>query len=328
MVGGPAASVARTPDERFVRLPDYPFEPRYAELPGVGGDPLRMHYLDEGPRDAHPVLLLHGQPTWSYLYRHVVPGLVARGHRVVAPDLVGFGRSDKPTDPTDYTVERHVGWLAALVGTLDLRHVTLVAQDWGGPIGLAVLAGDPDRFDRVVATNTILHTGDPALAGRIAWANHSDGRGRRVVEEALLDYVHLAQRAPSLRAGVFVQFATMGDVPEDVVAAYDAPFPDPRYQAGMRQFPALVPLTSSDPATALARSAWEALGKWERPFLTLYSDGDPATRGWDDVFCDHVPGAAGMPHATISGAGHFVQEDQGRLLARLVGEFVEGTPLR
>ncbi len=321
-------TVARTPDERFVGLPDYPFEPRYVEVPGRGGNRLRMHYVDEGPRDAAPVLLLHGQPTWSFLYRHVVRGLVARGHRAVAPDLVGFGRSDKPAEPTDYTVERHVRWLAALVDALDLRHVTLVAQDWGGPIGLAVLADDPVRFDRVVATNTMLHTGDPALAGRTAWANHSDGQGRRVVEEALLDYVHLAQRAPSLRAGTFVQAATAGEVPEDVVAAYDAPFPGPAHQAGMRQFPALIPLTPTDPATALARSAWKALGQWERPFLTLYSDGDPATRGWDQVFREHVPGASGMAHATISGAGHFVQEDQGPLLARLVAELVEGTPAR
>lgn len=328
MAAEPMASVARTPDEWFVGLPDYPFEPRYVEVPGIGGERLRMHHVDEGPRDAHPVLLLHGQPTWSYLYRHVIRVLVERGHRVVAPDLVGFGRSDKLTDPTEYTVERHVGWLAALVDVLELRHVTLVAQDWGGPLGLAVLAGDPDRFDRVVATNTILHTGDPALAGRIAWANHSDGRGRRVVEETLLDYVHLAQRAPALRAGVFVQAATVGDVPEDVVAAYDAPFPDPHYQAGMRQFPALIPLTPTDPATTLARSAWEALGQWDRPFLTAYSDGDPATRGWDQVLRDHVPGAAGMAHATIPGAGHFVPEDQGPLLARLVDEFVRGTPLR
>lgn len=320
-------SVARTPDERFAGLPDYPFEPRYVDVPGIGDSRLRMHYLDEGPPDAPPVLLLHGQPTWSYLYRLVVPVLAARGHRVVAPDLVGFGRSDKPTEATDYTVERHVGWLAAWVGALDLRRITLVAQDWGGPVGLAVLAGDPDRFDRVVATNTILHTGDPALAGRVAWANHSDGRGRRVVEEALLDYVHLSQRAPVLRAGAFVQAGTVSRVPESVVAAYDAPFPDPRYQAGMRQFPALIPLTAADPATELARSAWEALGRWERPFLTVYSDGDPASRGWDDVFRDHVPGAAGMPHTTIARAGHFVPEDQGPALAAAVDDFVAATPV-
>lgn len=320
-------AVVRTPDERFAGLPDFPFEPRYAEVPGPGDDRLRMHYLDEGPPDAPPVLLLHGQPTWSYLYRHVVPVLAGRGHRVIAPDLVGFGRSDKPTEPRDYTVERHVGWLAALVGALDLRRITLVAQDWGGPLGFAVLAGEPDRFDRVVATNTILHTGDPALAGRVAWANHSDGRGRRVVEEALLDYVHLAQRAPALRAAAFVQFGTVGDLPDAVAAAYDAPFPDPRHQAGMRQFPALIPLTAADPATALARSAWEALGKWERPFMTVYSDGDPASRGWDRVFRDHVPGAARTPPVTVSRAGHFLPEDRGPELAALVDGFVDGTPL-
>ena len=321
-------TAARTPEERFAALSDYPFEPHYADVPDSGGGSLRMHYVDEGPPDADLVLLLHGQPTWSYLYRHVVADLARRGHRVIAPDLVGFGRSDKPTDRTAYTVERHVGWLAALVRTLDLTHITVVVQDWGGPIGLSVLAGEPDRFDRVVATNTVLHSGDPALAGRVEWANHAEGPGRMVVAEALLDYVLFTQRAPDLRASIFVRFATTSDVPEEVLAAYDAPFPDERYAAGMRQFPVLIPLTTGDPGAAVARATWDALERWERPFLTAFSDGDPATRGWDVVFQERVPGAAGQRHTTIAGAGHFVPEDRGLALAAVVADFVEATPVR
>jgi len=320
-----ASVILRTPDERFDGLPDFPFAPRYLDLPDHHGDPLRMHYLDEGPADADPVLLLHGQPTWCYLYRHVVTALADRGHRVVAPDLVGFGRSDKPADPTSHTVANHVAWLGALVDELGLRRTTLVAQDWGGPIGLAVLATRPDRFDRVVATNTILHTGDPTLAGRLGWACHSDGDGRMVVAEALLDYILLTQRAPSIEASLFVRFGTATDVPEPVLAAYDAPFPDAGHMAAVRQLPVLIPLTTGDPGAVLDRSTWEALDRWSKPFLTAYADGDPASSGWDAVFCDRVPGAAGQPHVTIEGAGHFVQEDRPEELSRVIDDFVGAT---
>ncbi len=325
--------ILRTPDERFAGLPDFPFAPHYLDvpdggptLPGSRGDRLRMHYLDEGPADADPVLLLHGQPTWCYLYRHVATALADRGHRVVAPDLIGFGRSDKPADPRAHTVAGHVAWLGALVDGLDLRRVTLVVQDWGGPIGLAVLAARPDRFDRVVATNTILHTADPALAGRLAWANHTDGHGRMVVAESLLDYILLTQRAPSLDASLFVRFGTATDVPEPVLAAYDAPFPDDRYMAAVRQMPVLIPLTTGDPGAAVNRATWAALDGWSKPFLTAYSDGDPASAGWDAVFCDRVPGAAGQAHVTIDGAGHFVQEDRPTELAGVIADFVGATP--
>lgn len=317
--------VARTPDENFADLPGFPFDPHYAEVVAEGLAPLRMHYLDEGPADGPVVLLLHGQPTWSYLYRTVVPVLVDAGLRAIAPDLIGFGRSDKPTDHTDYTVARHVGWLQSLVTGLDLRGITLVAQDWGGPIGLSVLAADPDRFARVVAANTILHTADPALADRLTWAVHGTGESRVVLEEALVDYLLYTQREPDLRPSVFVGAATTTPLEPEVLAAYDAPFPERRFTAGLRQMTALLPLTRNDVGARLGRRTMRALEQFERPFLTCYSDGDPATRGWERVFAERVPGAQGQPHRTLAGAGHFLQEDAGEELGRAIAEFVATT---
>ncbi|GAB3255767.1 haloalkane dehalogenase [Nocardioides dilutus] len=317
--------LVRTPDVCFADLPGYPFEPHYAEVETDGLAPVRMHHLDEGPPDGPVVLLLHGQPTWSYLYRKVVPGLVAEGLRVVAPDNVGFGRSDKPTRATDYTFARHIGWLRSLVTTLDLREVTLVAQDWGGPIGFSVLAAEPERFARVVAANTILHTADPALADRLTWAVHGTGDSRVVLEEALVDYLLYTQRAPELRASDFVGAATTGPLSTEVLAAYDAPFPTPEHTAGLRQMTALLPLTRNDPGARIGRRTMKALEQFDRPFVTAYSDGDPATRGWDAVFQERVPGARGQRHVTIAGAGHFVQEDAGPELARIVAEVVRTT---
>ena len=318
--------VLRTPEERFEGLPDYPFAPHYHQVGPGPGDGLRMHYVDEGPPAAAPVLLLHGQPTWSYLWRHVIAALADAGHRVIAPDHIGFGRSDKPTARTDYTFERHIRWLGALVEGLALTGVTLVAQDWGGPIGLSVLARRPERFARVVATNTVLHTAGAELAGRLEWAVHSDGSGHMVLQEALVDYVLLCQRAPTLQASSFVQFATTGEVPPRVLAAYDAPFPDGAHQAGLRQFPALIPLTPNDPGAASGRATTEALRAWERPFLTAFSDGDPATGGWAAVLAELVPGAAGRVHPTIAGAGHFIAEDRGPELAAVIAGFLAATP--
>lgn len=316
--------VVRTPDERFLDLPGYPFSPRYVEVEAEGCPPLRMHHLDEGPADGPVVLLLHGQPTWSYLYRRMVPVLVAAGLRVIAPDNIGFGRSDKPTDPTDYTYERHVAWIRSLVTTLDLRGITLVAQDWGGPIGFGVLAAETDRFARVVAANTILHTGDPALAGRLTWAVHGEGEGRIVVEEALLDYLLYTQRAPQLRASDFVGAATVAPLEPAVLAAYDAPFPTPEHTAGLRQMTALLPLTRNDVGARIGRRSMRALEAFDRPFVTAYSDGDPATRGWESVFAERVPGARGRDHVRIENAGHFLQEDAGERLARVVVDVVRG----
>jgi haloalkane dehalogenase len=224
-----------------------------------------------------------------------------------------------------YTVQRHIDWMARFFGALDLSGVSLVVQDWGGPIGLAVLAGAPERFARVVASNTILHTSEATLDGRVTWANHGTGDGRVVLQEALVDYVLYTQRAPSLKASDFVSFATVDPVEADVLAAYDAPFPDESYQAGMRQFPSLIPLTGNDPGAAINRATWAALEALHRPFLTAYSDGDEASGGWAEIFQERVPGAEGQPHAVIEGAGHFVQEDKGEVLGDIIARFIAAT---
>jgi len=318
-------AVLRTAEENFVNLPDFRYEPRYLIVStGTSIPPVRMHYIDEGPPDADPVVLLHGQPTWSYLYRHVIAALVANGHRVIAPDHIGYGRSDKLTEPTNYTFARHVGWMSSCFTELDLQRATLVVQDWGGPIGLSALAAMPQRFDRILATNTILHTADPSLAGRLEWAVHGVDDGRVVLQEALVDYLQFYQRAPRIVPSMFVD-ALEGPLPDAVKAAYDAPFPDPSYTAGLRQMTALLPLTRNDPGAAIARATMQALREWHKPFLTAYSDGDPATRGWETVFAQEVPGAAGQPHVTIAGAGHFVQERRGVELAGVVHEFIGAT---
>ncbi len=317
--------VARTPDHRFADLPGYPFTPRYADVQAPGCPPLRMHYLDEGPPDGPIALLLHGQPTWSYLYRSLVSVLVEQGIRVIAPDTIGFGRSDKPACRTDYTFARHVDWIRSLVTGLDLREVTLVVQDWGGPIGLSVLAAEPDRFARVVAANTILHTADPGLADQLTWAVHGLGDSRVVLEEALVDYLLYTQRAPVLRPSDFLGAATATTLPPEVLAAYDAPFPDERHSAGLRQMIALLPLTRNDVGARIGRRTMTALEQFDRPFVTAYSDGDPATRGWDRVFQERVPGARGRNHVTIAGAGHFLQEDAGPELARVVVDVMAST---
>ncbi len=324
-LSGPAPGVLRTPEDRFRSLPGFAWEPRYLSIPDPALGTLRVHYVDEGPPGAPPVLLLHGQPTWSYLWRTVIARLVGLGHRVVAPDLVGFGRSDKPARRTDHTLAAQVSWTAEVVRALDLRSVTLVVQDWGGPIGLSVLAAEPDRFARVVAANTICHVGDPSMAGELAWAAYGMGDGRVVLQQELVDYVLLTQRLPVLQPSLFVRFATVTEVPDDVLAAYDAPFPDESYCAGPRQLPVLIPLTPGDPGAALLRGTWEVLRSFDRPFLTAYSDGDPASAGWDRVFRRLVPGAADVPPVTIGAAGHFLQEDRGEELADVVAAFVRAT---
>jgi haloalkane dehalogenase len=294
--------VLRTPDARFAGLPGYPFAPHYVEVDG-----LRIHYLDEGPPAAAPVLLLHGEPSWSYLYRKMVPPLAAAGHRVVALDLVGFGRSDKPVRREDYTYQRHVDWVRGALAALGLADVTLVCQDWGGLIGLRLVAEEPERFARVVAANTFLPTGDmPPGPAFLAWQRYS-------------------QETPDFPVGNIVRSGCVTELAPEVVAAYDAPFPDDRYKAGARQFPLLVPTRPDDPASAANRRAWERLRAFRKPFLTAFSDGDPITRGADRFLQQAIPGAAGQPHTTITGAGHFLQEDRGEELARVVADFIART---
>ena len=312
----------RTPEERFGELPGYPFEPRTVELP----DGLRMHYVDEGPPTAPPVLLVHGQPTWSYLYRTTVARLVSHGLRAVASDLVGFGRSDKPAARTAHSVEAHVGWMSQFVLALGLRHITLVVQDWGGVFGLAVLAEHPHLFDGVVAANTALHTADPSLAGRLAWACHAAADGTVTVAQSLLDYQRLTQEVMPFAPSLFVQGATEAVLPGPVLAAYDAPFPDERYCAGPRQLPLLMGLTPTSACARLNARTMDVLSRFVRPFLTAFSDGDTATAGWAEVLQDHVPGARALQHPTIAGGGHFLQEDCGQALADAIAVFVGSTP--
>ncbi len=314
--------LVRTPEQRFADLPGFPHQPRYAVLPSG----VRMHYVEEGPAGAETVLLLHGQPTWGYLYRRVVAGLAARGLRAVAPDLIGFGRSDKPLLRTAHSVQAHVEWITQFVDALGLTHLTLVVQDWGGPLGLGLLSTRPGLVRRVVASNTALHTADPSLAGRLAWACHAAADGTVTVEPALLDYQRLTQELMPLRPSLFVQGATASVVPDAVLAAYDAPFPAETFCAGPRQLPLLMGLTPSSACARLNRRTMDALSGFEGPFLTAFSDGDPGTGGWAEVLQAHVPGAAGRAHVTISGAGHFVQEDGGPELADAVATLVDETP--
>ena len=297
--------VLRTPDERFEGLDGYPFAPHYAEVADGDGGTLRVHYLDEGPADAAPVLLLHGEPSWSYLYRHMIPPLVAAGHRVIVPDLVGFGRSDKPTEQGDYTYARHVEWMRELVfDRLDLRNITFFAQDWGGLVGLRVLAIDPDRYARVAIGNTGLPTGHgPASDAFMAWQKFS-------------------QETPVFDIGFLINSATTTDLSPEVIAGYDAPFPDDTYKAGARIFPTLVPTSPDDPASADNLAAWEVLEQFEKPFLLCFSDSDPVTKGGDAPFLAKVPGTQGQSHVTIEGGGHFFQEDRGPELADLLIDFI------
>lgn len=291
----------RTPDERFVDLPDYPFAPCYAEVNDGDGATLRVHYLDEGPPAAAPILLLHGEPSWSYLYRTMIPPLVAAGHRVIAPDLVGFGRSDKPADVTDYTYARHVDWMEQLVvDHLGLTGATFFGQDWGGLVGLRVVTANPDRFDRIVIGNTGLPTGDAPMS------------------KAFMAWQKFSQETPVFDIGALVQGATITTLTDAEVAAYDAPFPDDSFKAGARIFPSLVPTSPDDPAAAANRDAWEVLEQWHKPFVTCFSDGDPITGGGDGIFRRRVPGANGQPHVTIEHAHHFFQEDAGPRLAQLL----------
>jgi haloalkane dehalogenase len=300
--------VLRTPDDRFADLPDYPFDPHYVEVDDTDGGTLRIHYVDEGPRDGEVVLMLHGEPSWSYLYRKMIPVVVAAGLRAVAPDLPGFGRSDKPAARDDYTYERHVAWLrSALFDDLDLRNVNLVCQDWGGLLGLRLVGEHPERFARVVAANTFLPTGDKSPG------------------EAFLNWQRFSQEVPDFAVGFIVSSGCATELAPEVVAAYDAPFPDDSFKHGARQFPMLVPTDPDNPASAANRAAWKALERFERPFLTAFSDRDPITGGADRAFVERVPGATGQSHTVIEGGGHFLQEDRGPELARVVVDFIRST---
>ena len=305
-----AMNLLRTPDDRFADLPDYDFSPRYLEVASGDGASVRVHYLDEGPPDSPEcIVLLHGEPSWSYLYRKMVPVLAGAGFRVVAPDLVGFGRSDKPADRRDYTYARHVEWMrAALFDSLDLHDVTVFGQDWGGLIGLRLVAEHPGRIRRVVAGNTGLPTGDTNMG------------------EAFLAWRKFSQEAPELPVGNIVASGCLSKPGADVIAAYNAPFPDETFKEGARQFPVLVPNEPDDPAAPANRAAWEVLKQFDKPFLCAFSDGDPITKGADRLFLEVVPGTRGQDHPTIAGGGHFLQEDKPVELATIIVNFIHRNP--
>jgi haloalkane dehalogenase len=293
--------VLRTPDERFEGLKDFAFDPHYVTLEDA--TPLRLAYVDEGPRDAAPVLLMHGEPSWSYLYRHIIPRLSDK-HRVLAPDLIGFGRSDKPADKTDYSYEKHVAWMSAWLTALDLRDITLFCQDWGGLIGLRLVAAFPERFARVIVANTGLPTGTGMTDGFKTW-------------------LEVSQSMPVFPAGAFVNMGTGRALDEAEIAAYDAPYPDERYKTAARIFPTFVPVTPEHPSVAENLAAWKVLETFDKPFLTAFSDGDPVTRGGERPFQEWVPGAKGQGHVTIEGGGHFLQEDRPAEIAALIDRFIE-----
>lgn len=284
--------VLRTPEARFADLEGFPFAPHYVD---VSAD-LRMHYLDEGPRDGATVLLLHGEPTWSYLYRKMIPPLAAAGFRVVVPDLIGFGKSDKPGKISDYTYALHEQWLLSCMDSLGLEDITLFGQDWGSLLGLRIAGLQPDRFARIMISNGAL----PIADGPMPFAFRL--------------WRAFAKYSPLFRAGPIVQRATVNELTAAEIAAYDAPFPDNSYKAGARAFPLLVPTDPKDPAVSTNRRAWEGLGRFDKPFLCVFGRNDPILGSLDGLLIDHVPGAEGQPHEKIRG-GHFIQEDQGEELA-------------
>jgi haloalkane dehalogenase len=297
--------ILRTPEAHFADLPDFPWTPRYVRIAE-----LRVACIDEGPRDAPVVLLMHGEPAWSFLYRKMIPVLLAAGLRVVAPDLVGFGRSDKPARRRDYSYLNHVTWMRAWLEEMDLRHITLVCQDWGSLIGLRLAAEMPKRFDRIVLANGGLPT------------------GLEPVPRAFRIWRAFARFSPWFPIGRIVKAGCVHGLTPREVAAYDAPFPSRRYRVAARLFPGFVPTSPDDPERANNERAWAVFERWDKPFLTLFSNRDPITRGGYKVWQKRVPGAQGQPHAITRNAGHFLQEDRGPEVAAAIVVFMESTPVR
>lgn len=283
----PNMKALRTPDARFENLPDYDFLPHYCEV----GDGLRLHYVDEGPSDGRTLILMHGEPSWSYLYRFMIRQLSGAGFRVLAPDLIGFGKSDKPAELTDYSYNGHVAWMQDWLEQVNVQDAVLFCQDWGGLIGLRLVAANPDLFAAVMAGNTGLPI------------------GKGTPSEAFLKWQEFSQTIPVFPTGQILQGATVRDLSPAEIAAYDAPYPDESYKAGARIFPALVPTEPSMDGVAENIEAWDVLKTWEKPFLTAFSDQDPVTKGGEQIFQKLVPGAAGQPHTILKGGGHFLQED-------------------
>lgn len=320
----------RTPDDRFDNLADYPFQPNYLQVDDSQGGELRIHYLDEGSADGDVVLLLHGQPVWSYLYRHMIPPLVAAGFRVIAPDLVGFGRSDKPTQIEDYTYARHVTWMSDWLTQLDLNDVTVFLQDWGSLIGLRLVAAFPERFAGVVLANGGLPTGmipeeytQPLKeAYKTLPVVKAEELGDRFRDTSgipgFLYWRKFCAESPDFEIGHLMGTVSAVSISADVETAYRAPFPDQGYMAGARRFPSLVPLFHDEPEVEENKAAWEVLRTFDKPFMCAFSDNDPVTAGGDKSFLDAVPGCQGVEHRTIAPAGHFLQQDQPEQCVRAI----------
>jgi haloalkane dehalogenase len=299
----------RTPSACFTSIKDYSFTENYIKVSDYEGGELQLHYVDEGPRDGEIVLMLHGEPSWSYLYRNMITPVVNAGYRVIAPDLIGFGKSDKPTKQSDYTYQRHVDWIRALINKLKLSDISLVCQDWGGLIGLRLVGEHSDIFARVLAANTMLPTGD-----------HPAG-------DAFMKWKTFSQEVAFFPVAGIIKGATVTQLSEETLAAYNAPFPDETYKAGARQFPLLVPVTPNDPASASNRLAWKVLQQFNKPFITAFSDSDPVTAGGDKIMQKLIPGCQGQAHTTISQGGHFLQEDQPEALSNVLLSFMRANPI-
>jgi haloalkane dehalogenase len=331
----------RTPEENFANLLDYPFAPNYVDVDDGQGGSLRMHYVEEGPaeKDGEIILCLHGQPSWSYLYRKMIPLLVNAGYRVVAPDLIGFGKSDKPTDRADYTYANHVRWLKGFIEALDLRDVTLIGQDWGSLIGLRLVAENSDRFARVVLANGGLPDGQgipdemapklkamladtPALPIEEMFVKLS---GPMEDRPPFMYWVSYCDAHPDFHPAHVMKTA-LNHCSEEEYRAWAAPFPTQEYMQGARQFPSLVPIIPDNPAIPANRAAWAFYERFDKPFLTAFSDSDPVTKGGEQRFIDNVPGAKGQSHTIIKGGGHFLQDDVGQELAAVVIEFMLANP--
>ena len=332
--------VLRTPDQRFETLPGFDYEPHYTDIPDGDGGTLRIHHVDEGPKDAPIILCMHGQPTWSYLYRHMIEVFKANGLRTIAPDLPGFGRSDKPSAREDYTYNGQVDWMNAWLRENGITGATLVGQDWGGLIGLRMVAENPDRFDRVVVANTGLpvpverteeevarirefrsaSTPTPTMEEMVAAIGGLDR------EKYALGFAYWQKwtwETEDIPVGMLV--GGMSGLSPEEMAAYDAPFPDPSYKMGPRAMPSQVPTLHGDPSTERQLAAWKVFSEWQKPLLCAFADDDPVTRGAEEIFKTRVPGAAGQNHQTIEGGGHFLQEGRGQELAEIVTEFVRST---
>lgn len=325
--------IVRTPDERFEGLKDYPFAPEYVSIDSGDGTELRMHYVDEGEGDV--ILCLHGQPSWSYLYRKMIPILVDAGFRVIAPDLIGFGKSDKPTDRASYTYANHVRWMKSFIENLDLREITLVCQDWGSLIGLRIVAENEERFARVVLANGGLPDGTgipdemapklhrllestPALSAIDMGMKLAGPVGDR---PPFMYWVKHCDAYPDFHPAEVMKLS-LRHCDEEEARAWAAPFPSAEYMAGARQFPSLVPIIPDNPAIPANREAWKVLGRFDKPFITAFGDSDPVTRGAEKRFIDTVPGAKGQKHTILKGAGHFLQDDVPEALAQVIVDFV------